>query len=57
MQDINELIYILPEDKDVELFSGTEIRPKRENSGTRIDLLVISFDGRINKLGKIFSIK
>ena len=54
MQDVNEVIKIPPEDKDSELLRRAKSRPKRENLGAGIDQLVMYFDGKIYKSGKIF---
>ena len=40
---------MLPEDKDNEFLSITESIPKRDNTGTGIDILVMYFDGKTYK--------
>ena len=54
MQDINEVIYMFPKEKDGEVLRGAESRPKMENAGTGIYQLVIYFDSRAYKSGKRF---
>ena len=51
MQDANVVIDILPEDKDDEVLGRAEIRLKRENARSGIDLLVMSFYGKVYKSG------
>ena len=43
MKDVNELIDMLPEDKEDEVLKSAESRPKGENSGAVIYQLVMSF--------------
>ena len=43
IQDINDVIGMIPEYKDDEVLSSAKSRPKRENSGAVIDRLVIFF--------------
>ena len=54
MQYINEVIDVLPEEKDYKVFRSAESIPKRENAGAGIDRLVMYFDGKTYKLGRNF---
>ena len=55
MQDLDDLIEIFPEEANDEYFRSAENRPKRQNYGTRIDQLIMSFDGNTYNSGnKIF---
>ena len=51
MQEINEVIKMLPEEKYGEVLRGAEIRPKMDNAVAGIYRLVISFDGNTYKSG------
>ena len=51
VHNINELIYIFPEEKYVEVLRSAESRPKRDNNGAVIERLVMSFDGNTYKSG------
>ena len=51
MQNINEVVYMFPEEKDSEFLRSAESRPKREYSGAGIDRFVISFDWKTYKSG------
>ena len=46
MQDINELIETLPEDKCDEVLRRTKSIPKRDNAGLGKDRFIISFGGK-----------
>ena len=46
MEDTNEVIKMIPKEKDNEVLKSAEIRPKRENTGTGIDRLVMYFYGK-----------
>ena len=50
VQDINEVIDMLPEDKYNEFLKSAEITSKRENAGTGIDPLEIYFDDKTYNL-------
>ena len=52
MQDVNEFIDILPENKDDEVLSSAESRPKGEIYGAGIDQFLMSFYGNPYNLGK-----
>ena len=51
VQEINEVTYMLSEEKFSEVLRSAESRPKRENAGAGIYRLVISFDGNTYKSG------
>ena len=51
MQNNNEVIEMLPEEKYSEVLKSAETQPKRENAGAVIDQLVMFFDGKTYKSG------
>ena len=50
--DSDDVIYMFPEVPSDEVLRSAEIRPKRENSDTGIERLVMLFDGSTYKSGK-----
>ena len=54
MQYTNEVIRMLPEEKNGEVLRSAESIPKSENSGGGIDQLAISFYGKTYKSGIFF---
>ena len=51
VHNINELIYIFPEEKYVEVLRSAESRPKRYNAGAGTDRLVMYFDRKTYNSG------
>ena len=47
----NDVIKMFPEEKDDGVLRSAESRPKSENSGSGIDQLVLTFDGKTYKSG------
>ena len=49
MQEVDDIIDIFPEEANDEDLRRSKIRPKRHDTGTDIDRLVLSFDGNTYK--------